>query len=192
MTQDEREKEIALKGEAKKKQEDDKSGNFLYLVRGHPWERRIVKIKIHINQKKEEAELISFVFNIYVENQNASKIRYKYDKADFESMRDILNIDWRTILLNKDIDVPWTVFVSKLNDAIDKCVPKVKINSNTDIKSDKNCPLTRKARAKIKKKQRLWNRLRTNPFDSIRKEYNTVRNQVRRISRKRDEFSRKW
>jgi hypothetical protein len=40
------------------------------------------------------------------------------------------------------------------NDAIDKCVPKVKINSNTDIKSDKNCPLTRKARAKIKKKNR--------------------------------------
>ena len=36
MTQDEREKEIALKKEAKKKQEDDKNGNFLYLVRGHP------------------------------------------------------------------------------------------------------------------------------------------------------------
>jgi hypothetical protein len=46
-----------------------------------------------------------------VENQNTSKIRYKYDKADFESMRDILNIDWRTILLNKDIDEQWTVFV---------------------------------------------------------------------------------
>jgi hypothetical protein len=43
--------------EAKKKQEDDKNGNFLCLVRGHPWERRIVKIKKHINQKKEEAEL---------------------------------------------------------------------------------------------------------------------------------------
>jgi hypothetical protein len=57
MTQDEREKEIALKKESKKKQKDDKNGNFLYLVRGHPWERRIVKIKKHINQKKEEAEL---------------------------------------------------------------------------------------------------------------------------------------
>ena len=44
MTQDERGKEIALKKETKKKQ-DDKSGNFLYLVRGHPWERRIVKIR---------------------------------------------------------------------------------------------------------------------------------------------------
>jgi hypothetical protein len=54
--------------------------------------------------------------------------------------------------LKKDIDEQWTVFVSKINDAIDKCVPNVKINSNTDIKSDKNCPLIRKARAKIKKK----------------------------------------
>ena len=50
-----------------------------------------------------------------------------------------MNIDWRTILLNKDIYEQWTVFISKINDAIDKCVPKVKINSNTDIKSDKNC-----------------------------------------------------
>jgi hypothetical protein len=82
---------------------------------------------------KSDHSLILFVFNIYVENQNTSKIRYKYDKADFESMRDILNIDWRTILLNKNIDEQWTVFVSKINDAIDKCVPKVKINSNTDI-----------------------------------------------------------
>jgi hypothetical protein len=47
----------------------------------------------------------------------ASFIFYKYDKADFESMRDILNIDWRTILLNKNIDEQWTVFVSKINDA---------------------------------------------------------------------------
>jgi hypothetical protein len=46
---------------------------------------------------KSDHSLISFVFNICVENQNTSKIRYKYDKADFESMRDILNIDWRTI-----------------------------------------------------------------------------------------------
>jgi hypothetical protein len=34
---------------------------------------------------KSYQSLISFVFNIYVENQNTSKIRYKYDKADFES-----------------------------------------------------------------------------------------------------------
>jgi hypothetical protein len=49
--------------EAKKKQEDDKNGNFLYLVRGHPWERGIVKIKKHINQKKDEAELDLSCYN---------------------------------------------------------------------------------------------------------------------------------
>lgn len=48
MSQDEREKEMALKKEAKKKQDEDASGNFLYLVRGHPWERHIVKIKKNI------------------------------------------------------------------------------------------------------------------------------------------------
>jgi hypothetical protein len=31
---------------------------------------------------KSDHSLISFVFIMYVENQNTSKIRYKYDKAD--------------------------------------------------------------------------------------------------------------
>jgi hypothetical protein len=42
-----------LGAEAKDKQEIDKSGNFLYLVRGMPWERHIQNIKI----RKAEQDL---------------------------------------------------------------------------------------------------------------------------------------
>ena len=45
MTKEERETELSLKKEAKKLQEEDASGGFLYLVRGLPWERRVVKIR---------------------------------------------------------------------------------------------------------------------------------------------------
>ena len=135
---------------------------------------------------KSDHSVISFDFRSYVENQNINKVRYKYDKADYNAMREILQVDWNTLLSNKDIDEQWSVFVSKMNEAVEKCIPKAKVKSTSNKKSDKqDCPLTRKARAKIKKKQRLWNRLRTNPSEDIRKEYNKIRNQLRRISRKR-------
>lgn len=55
MTQEEREQDKKLRAEAKDKQEKDKTGNFLYLVRGMPWERHIQKIKI----RKSEQDLAS-------------------------------------------------------------------------------------------------------------------------------------
>jgi hypothetical protein len=53
MTQEERDQDKKPRAEAKDKQEIDKSGNFLYLVRGMPWERHIQKIKI----RKAEQDL---------------------------------------------------------------------------------------------------------------------------------------
>jgi ATP-dependent Lon protease len=53
MTQEERDQDKKLRAEAKDKQEIDKSGNFLYLVRGMPWERHMQKIKI----RKAEQDL---------------------------------------------------------------------------------------------------------------------------------------
>lgn len=45
LTQTEREQEKKLWNEAKKQQESDRSGDYMYKVRGPPWARRIVKIK---------------------------------------------------------------------------------------------------------------------------------------------------
>jgi hypothetical protein len=53
MTQEEPDQDKKLRAEAKDKQEIDKSGHFLYLVRGMPWERHIQKIKI----RKAEQDL---------------------------------------------------------------------------------------------------------------------------------------
>jgi hypothetical protein len=46
MTRDERDQERHLREEARGLQEKDKSGNFIYLVRGMPWERQVRKIRI--------------------------------------------------------------------------------------------------------------------------------------------------
>ena len=54
MTQEERNKEVELRKEAKARQENDISGNFLYLVRGLPWDRHIVKLRKDKTGTKEE------------------------------------------------------------------------------------------------------------------------------------------
>ena len=45
MTREEREREAKLRQEAKEKNEAEQSKDFVYLVKGLPWERRIVKIR---------------------------------------------------------------------------------------------------------------------------------------------------
>ena len=45
MSKEERLREAKLKKEAKEKQRNEASGNFIFLVRGLPWERKIVKIR---------------------------------------------------------------------------------------------------------------------------------------------------
>ena len=57
MTQEEREHDKKLRNEAKEKQEKDKNGNFLYVVRGMPWERHIQKIKVKKTQEEPELDL---------------------------------------------------------------------------------------------------------------------------------------
>lgn len=44
LTQQEREKEKLLKAEAKKKRDNQESGEFMNRFRGPPWNRRIIRI----------------------------------------------------------------------------------------------------------------------------------------------------
>lgn len=57
MTKEEREHEKNLRTEAKRLQEEDKTGNFLFVVRGMPWEQQIRKIKLRKQNTKEGDDL---------------------------------------------------------------------------------------------------------------------------------------
>lgn len=56
MSQEERDQDKKLRAEAKDKQEIDKSGNLLYLVRGMPWDRHIQKNKDKKSRRKGEGQ----------------------------------------------------------------------------------------------------------------------------------------
>ena len=56
MTQEERDQDKKLRAEAKDKQEINKSENFLYLVKGMPWERHMQKINIRKAEQNLDQE----------------------------------------------------------------------------------------------------------------------------------------
>lgn len=57
MTKEEREHEKNLRTEAKRLQEEDKTGNFMFVVRGMPWEQQVRKIKLRKQNTKEGEDL---------------------------------------------------------------------------------------------------------------------------------------
>ena len=104
-------------------------------------------------------------------------------KGDYINMDKFLRIDWEDAFGEKDINTQWTLFREKLSEASDIYIPKVTINKDNRIKIRHNLPIKTKTKAKIKRKQRLWNKYIQTGEERYKKEYNTIRNQVRRITR---------
>lgn len=105
-----------------------------------------------------------------------------YGKADFEKMKEHLDIDWGKLLSNygDDLDGMWDMFVNKYKDAELDCIPKKEVKN--DIRKF-SCNLDRSGSAKRKRKQRLWKRYMENKDPQIYLEYCKCRNQVRRLTR---------
>ena len=78
---------------------------------------------------------------------------YKYDKGDYQTMRQMLDLDWENLLENKTIDESLAVLEENYNYAVKSCIPTKKTSTNTRRK-----PLwmNEKALRKVKKKHSSW------------------------------------
>ena len=112
------------------------------------------------------------------------KTRYQYDKADYEKLKKMMP-KWSEILKsgNMTVNEMWTVFKDKVTEAINECVPKktVIIHANSRRRGKK---MDSKARAKLKRKHRLWEAYIKTGDGRRYLEYCRIRNQVRAITRK--------
>ena len=57
----------------------------------------------------------------YFKYETNTTVRYNYYKADYEGLRNQLNIDWENELGGRD-----TNQMNKFNDEVERCVPKSK------------------------------------------------------------------
>ena len=106
--------------------------------------------------------------------------KFNYHKADFDEIRKYLDsIDWTEELKNKTAEEQWSVFVSKIDEAKNKFVPKRKPGLNTRKKwlDDKTLEFVREKH----RKYRRW--LRTKDTDDF-KNYTKARSKAKRACKK--------
>ena len=60
---------------------------------------------------KSDHPVLTFKFNCYIEQSNSERIKFYYDKADFNGFRSDLNdIDWKNAVKGKSVNKQWTTF----------------------------------------------------------------------------------
>ena len=74
--------------------------------------------------------MLKFKFSCYYVSNECSQPKFKYDKADFKSMRgDLKSVNWELELEGLDSVQTWNAIEKKLNAIIDTHVPKSKCNT---------------------------------------------------------------
>ncbi len=129
--------------------------------------------------------VLSFNFKCYALKKKTTRIRYQYDKADYEKMRQLLDIDWNERLLNesvsKNVDQQYKIFREKYQEVVDMCVPIKKISESD---SEKGKPVDPVVLKRIRKKHRAWQRFLETRDGKDHQKYCRERNQVKSLIRK--------
>ena len=130
---------------------------------------------------KSDHSTISFTFHGHSKS-NSTNLKRDYNKADYESMKAMLDINREELLENKCVEEQWTLLSSKIDEAIEKYVPIKKVSNNFSSKG--NVPVSHKLKKLIRRKEKLWKKFRITGNRPAHEDYKKVRNQVRRLSRK--------
>ena len=110
-----------------------------------------------------------------------------YAKADFEKLRDCMNIDWNAELGNLGADDSWSCFKGKLSKSVEACIPLKKRRA-----SNKPLWMNQNIMRLIRKKRRLWNWYKTTKDHTEYQAYLSVQKSVAKIIRAaKKKFERK-
>ena len=137
---------------------------------------------------KSDHSVLSFEFHTPVDYIHSSTMRFLYEKADYELMREGLKeIDWKSQFESCNVREMWDFFKQVMLNVRDIYVPIQQDRSNA-WKTSFAVPLNKDLRCKIKEKSRLhrqWIRKQHGvEKDLLRKRYARMRNQIKGEIRK--------
>ena len=109
---------------------------------------------------KSDHVVISFSLTCYMDETDSSQTeRYLYNKGDFESMREELKaVNWEREMEREDANTCWKVFANKLQESMERNIPKAKPRQKNEEKPRKPLWMNRSATSKVKKKYHAWKR----------------------------------
>ena len=122
------------------------------------------------------------------ENENP-RLYPNYDKADYSAMKvDISSIDWKTELIDKNVEDAWNLLKDKVEESCKSHIPK-------SVKKDgkkRNLWMNKSALSKVKRKHHAWKRYLETKSGEAYLQYTRARNQARWETRKAQrEFEKK-
>ena len=122
-------------------------------------------------------QCLKFQVNFLHTKAKATKSkRLLYHKADFPKLKNLLDIDWSSELMNKSPDEQYKTFLSKHDEAVKASIPSVTVNSNNKW----NKPIWMKAATQrlIKRKHRKHTTFLNTRKPEDKADYNNIRNQA--------------
>ena len=149
-------------------------------------EDMISNIKIDAPLGKSDHSVIHFDYNCTTEKP-PPQIKTIYQKGDYNKMKSLLShYDWEDLKQHSnDINKQWNMFKTRFLEAENDCVPKKMTYINGKLSKKLSTPLGQTTLHKIKQKKGIWGRIRKELADEEEKlQYNRLRNQVRRLTRK--------
>ena len=106
--------------------------------------------------------------------------KYKYNQADYDKIREYLNeIDWKAEMEGRNAEEQWNIFVSKLEEAKKKFVPKRRVGAAPRKKWLDTITLE-----KVRQKHRQYRRWLRTRLDEDHREYVKARNIASRACKK--------
>ncbi|KAK4311453.1 hypothetical protein Pmani_017004 [Petrolisthes manimaculis] len=151
-----------------------------------------VMIQSHIG--KSDHGCFVFSCDLEVQHKNIEKLVYMMEKADWGRLKELMSIDWKEYLYLQGVDEVWNKFKTKLCEDVEACIPRRKFREGMNRNSPAKYYQNVKLKSKIKKKRRLWNRLKQlktsgvenydGELSTVSTEYKRVNNQVRSATRK--------
>ncbi len=141
---------------------------------------------------KSDHCILRFDFLCYSEVETTYKTKRYYKEADYERInQEISSIDWETELKQfNNINSMWSAFQAKIRSIENRLVPQKTIKLSNKTRS--RIPVDASTYDKIRRKNALSRRYIATKDPAIRKEYNRMRNKVKRDMRKlRKKFEKK-
>ena len=119
---------------------------------------------------------------------NPPKIKIQYDKGDYKSMlKSLQEIDWISEFSKypDSVQKQWEFFKQKYHETEKTYVPRKNVFINGKMSKKLSTPLDAKSISKIKKKNKLWGKIRKN-LATLEEElhFKQLRNQIRSLTRK--------
>lgn len=116
------------------------------------------------------------------------KIKVLYEKADYKRFNELMGqVNWEDTFkdIPDDVNQQWELFKQKYIEAEAQCVPKKVVYIDGKLSRKFSVPLDSTNLKKLKRKNKLWSKIRKNIASEEEKlQYNKLRNQIRRMTRK--------